>query len=201
MARRLVASEQDFAQAWFAIGDERATGVFPTTEDSIRHIGQTLGQTWSAASVAAAAQLRAAFMQLVLVPRPEAMGVLTEIRARGFSTGLISDCTADVPEAWLATPFSALIDAPVFSCTAGVKKPHPRIYELVCTRLGAQPEDCWYVGDGGSGELTGAAAMGMSAVLLRAPEEVGEGIYRAGTDDWHGPTVPTLDEVLSWLEA
>lgn len=39
------ASEQDFTRAWFAIGDSRATGVFSSTEDSIRHIGQLVGRT------------------------------------------------------------------------------------------------------------------------------------------------------------
>jgi putative hydrolase of the HAD superfamily len=35
-------------------------------------------------------------------------------------------------------------------------KPDPRIFQLACKRLGLQPEDCLYVGDGGSNEFTAA---------------------------------------------
>lgn len=45
MAAQVGASELDCVQAGFAIGDARATGVFSSTEDSIRHIGQLVGRT------------------------------------------------------------------------------------------------------------------------------------------------------------
>ncbi len=48
----------------------------------------------------------------------------------------------------------------------GLVKPDPAIYQLACQRLGVIPEDCRYVGDGGSNELTGADASGMRAVLI-----------------------------------
>ncbi len=139
-------------------------------------------------------------MQRILVPRPEALDVLKEVRTRGYTTGLISDCSADVPEVWAATPLVPFFDVAIFSCIAGVTKPDPLSYHLACAHLGVPAYDCRYVGDGGSHELGGAAAVGMPAALLRVPEETSEETDRAGEEDWLGPTVSTLREVLRWLE-
>lgn len=126
--------------------------------------------------------------------------VLTTLAAQGWRHVILSNHVPELPALVEALGLGPVVEFVVTSALVGVKKPHPRIYELACTRLGVQPKDCRYVGDGGSSELTGAAAMGMSAVLLRVPEELDEGTYRAGTDDWHGPTVSTLGQVLCWLE-
>jgi FMN phosphatase YigB (HAD superfamily) len=59
-----------------------------------------------------------------------------------------------------------------------------------------------FVGDGGARELTGAAALGMEAVLLRAP---GEGLtwfdanYRQDALEWQGTVVADLSELLPLL--
>jgi len=52
------------------------------------------------------------------------------------------------------------------------------MYRLACTGLAVTPAECLYVGDGGSGELTGAAAVGMRPVLL-------------ADDDWATATAST----------
>ena len=47
------------------------------------------------------------------------------------------------------------------SCELGLKKPDPRIFQLCTERLSLSPEECLYVGDGGSHELEAAKAFGM----------------------------------------
>ncbi len=49
-----------------------------------------------------------------------------------------------------------------------MEKPSRRIYEIACERLKVQPQQCLYVGDGSSKELTGAASVGMLPILKRA---------------------------------
>ena len=69
------------------------------------------------------------------------------------------------------------------------------MYELACERLNVNPQDCLYVGDGGSQELTGALAVGMNPVLLKASSER-EDLYRPGAEEWGGTTISNLAEVL-----
>ena len=72
---------------------------------------------------------------------------------------------------WDSTALAPLFDVAVLSFDVGMAKPDPRIYELATERLGVAANDCLYVGDGSDGELSGAAQAGMTAVLMRAPDD------------------------------
>ncbi|MCJ7605174.1 MAG: HAD-IA family hydrolase, partial [Dehalococcoidales bacterium] len=124
---------------------------------------------------------------------------LKTIREKGFKTALISDCSGEVPLIWDATPFGPLFDATVFSCVAGIKKPDPRIYRMATDPLGVRPEDCLYIGDGSSTELTGARAVGMHAVQIQDPDEKINAEYVQREENWDGDRISCLSEVLPML--
>ena len=128
----------------------------------------------------------------VLLPRPDALSTLDELRRRGHLLGMVSVCTEDVPQAWEETPLGGKFDTTVFSCDVGVSKPDPRIYEIACERLGVEPAECLFVGDGANDELPGAERVGMTALQLRAP---GEELTEPG-QAWQGASVEHLSEVL-----
>jgi putative hydrolase of the HAD superfamily len=130
-----------------------------------------------------------------LVPRPDALPTLEQLRRRGYRLGMISVCTQDVPDVWEQTPLGREFDATVFSCEVGVSKPDPRIYEICCERLDVRPDECLFVGDGANDELPGAERVGMTAVQLRAP---GEELTEPGKE-WHGRYVERLEGVLELL--
>jgi putative hydrolase of the HAD superfamily len=60
-----------------------------------------------------------------------------------------------------------MVDVHVFSWTEALLKPDRRIFELAISRLGVEPSECFYVGDGADDELEGAQAVGIDAILLR----------------------------------
>jgi putative hydrolase of the HAD superfamily len=59
------------------------------------------------------------------------------------------------------------------------------------------PETCLYIGDGGSFELTGAQGVGMDAVCIRVPYEDGDDAHRVEAEDWSGPVISSLKDVIS----
>jgi putative hydrolase of the HAD superfamily len=59
----------------------------------------------------------------------------------------------------------ALFDVIVESSKAGVRKPDPRIYQLACERIGAQPAACVYLDDLGV-NCKPAAELGMRAIKV-----------------------------------
>jgi putative hydrolase of the HAD superfamily len=131
--------------------------------------------------------------------RPDAVAALTAIKARGLRTGVVSDCTQELSAFLPALPVAPLLDARVFSVELGICKPDSAIYMAACEQLGVDPEDCVYVGDGGSRELSGAAAVGMTAVRLAASDLTGHltfDVDRAFT----GPSVPSLTDVLTIVD-
>jgi putative hydrolase of the HAD superfamily len=93
------------------------------------------------------------------------IGFLKKIRQAGFKTALVSN--ADITDVyyWQESPLCPLFDQTLFSYYEGLLKPDPRIYRLALRRLGLSPEVCFFVGDGGHGELRGAREAGITTVL------------------------------------
>src|SRR6185312_3890966 len=131
--------------------------------------------------------------------RADAVSTLLALRRLGLSSGLISDCTHELPAFLPSLPVADLLDARVFSVEVGFCKPDPRIYWAACEELGVRPEECVYVGDGGSRELSGAAAVGMTAVRLNAPDLADHLVFDRDTA-FDGPVVDSLTDLVTMLE-
>ncbi len=72
----------------------------------------------------------------------------------------------------------------------------PAIYLLACERLGVEPAECVFVGDGANDELAGAARVGMRAVCILPPGR-SEALWPEARG-WE-PTISSLPDVLSLL--
>jgi putative hydrolase of the HAD superfamily len=200
MADVLGAPHEDFTKLWFDTFNLRTTGALISPEGNIDHVCLQLGVSFTDSQLKQASRIRFNFTKDSLKPRPDALKTLGFLKANGYKIGLISDCSTEVPTAWKDTPLAPLIDVPVFSCVAGVKKPDPRIYRMVLERLGVEARDCLYIGDGSSRELSGAQEVGMHPVLIRVPYEMSADAYRIDEEEWQGLAISSLSEVLGLLE-
>jgi putative hydrolase of the HAD superfamily len=142
--------------------------------------------------------LRRAYLRKALVPRPGAVDTLRALRERGYRIGLITVCSEDIETLWPESEFAGLFDAEVFSSSFGASKPEPRIYLACCERLGVEPADAVFVGDGANDELAGARRVGMEAILIHRP---GEDPLWPEVREWDGPRVTSIPNVLEVLDA
>ena len=101
---------------------------------------------------------------------PENLAVLRELRHHDLKLGLVSNATLlpemmreDIERLGIARE----IDAAVFSSEAGVRKPHPAIFERVLGQLEVSAEDAIFVGDRLRDDVGGAKRLGMRGVLTR----------------------------------
>ena len=195
MAAILNAPPAEFRQAWLDTFQGRTTGELPTSQSNIEYICRKLEIKVSAGQVEQAARARLDYTARSMKPRPDALEVLARLRTEGYQTGLVSDCSSEVPAVWDGTPFARLFDVTVFSCVAGIKKPDPRIYRMAMSRLRVTARECLYIGDGSSHELTGALAVGMHPVLIRDPGESRDAHF-IDREEWHGEVISSLHEVL-----
>ncbi len=195
MAAALSLPADDFCDAWFSTSRERNTGAGQSCEADVKHMCRHFDMTPNEEQIRLAVQARLDYIRLVMTPQPEAGETLAALKEMSHKIGLISNCTHEIPTVWPETIFAPLIDETVFSCLAGMRKPDPRIYRLACDRLGVRPEDCLFVGDGGSLELTGAREVGMQPVLIRVDADSDE-THLARREDWDGPTILSLSDVL-----
>lgn len=164
------------------------------SEEAVRILAERAGGSPSPAQVTQAAAVRRALARRVLsAVQPSKLRVLDALRSAGYRLGLVSNATADTSESWPGSALAARFDVAVFSCEVGAAKPDQRIYLAATTALGAQPAECYYVGDGADSELAGAAALGMTAV--RTTE------HNNSDPSWPGITITSLAELETVLPA
>ena len=177
----------------------RARGAFGSAEATLRWVAEQAGGCPDPADLRAALAARVDAVRSETRLRPDAVRTLSALKRRGIATGLISDCAYELPVFLPGLPVAPLLDTTVFSVQTGHCKPDPQIYLIACRDLGVLPEDCLYVGDGGSHELTGATDVGMTAVRLTAPDLADHLVYDADAD-FAGPCVGSLTEVVDLVD-
>ena len=185
IAERFGLSPQEFDSRWY---DRELAHVRET-----RPFAEVLAQfDLTPKAAAEVVALRREVTKQGLVPVPGALETIAALRERGLRLGLITVCTEDVALLWRETDFHGLFDAEVFSATCGLRKPDPEIYLLALERLGVEPDEAVFVGDGANDELGGAERVGMRAIGVDSPG--GE-----LPEDWAGPRIHALPELLELL--
>lgn len=111
-------------------------------------------------------------------PRAEMVSAIAAIRAHGLLVGALTNNWARVDGPGDEVPHAlghlGAFDVVVESAIEGLRKPDPRIYELVCERLGVAPPECVFLDDLGV-NLKPARAMGMTTIkVLDGPGAVAE---------------------------
>lgn len=106
--------------------------------------------------------------------RPEMVEALDQLKALSFALGCITNnvpsgkgagmAVSDAKAAAVATVMERF-DHIIESSKAGVRKPDPRIYSMMCEALEVAPSQCVYLDDLGI-NCKPAAAMGMAAIKV-----------------------------------
>jgi putative hydrolase of the HAD superfamily len=191
---------EGFSKLWRDSFYLRTNGTHKTHQESIRYICYELGVSITGEQLKKAAAIRMDYTVKTLIPRPNTIATIRKLKAKGFKVGLISDCSPETPAIWPRTPFNSLFHVTIFSCEVGTKKPDPRIYLMACEKLGVKPPVCLYIGDGSSHELTGALRVGMHPVQIIDPGENADTHFVEREENWHGPVIASLKEVLNLVK-
>lgn len=177
----------------------RARGGFGDELSALRAVCRLAGGDPDDAALARALPARRAALAADTRLRADAVPTLTAVRGRGLRTGVVSDCGWELPVLLPALPVAPLLEATVYSVQVGRCKPDPAIFRAACVRLGVAPRECLYVGDGGGRELSGAAALGMTAVRLAAPDLADHLVFDPDVA-FTGPRVAALADVPALLD-
>lgn len=172
---------------------ERVMGAMGDARAALSALAARMGCDVPADRLDVATQLRTEHTRGTLTPRAGVIEALAQLRAGGYLIGVLSDCTAETVDLWPSLPYAAVVDAVTFSCEVGQRKPHPAGYEDIVGQLGVAAEECVYVGDGSSSELTGATAVGMTAVLLETP--FGADFRYDAEEGWTGRRIRDIGEL------
>lgn len=111
--------------------------------------------------------------------RPAMVRALDDLKAQGFTLGCITNNVPSGKGAGMAltddraaeiASIMARFDHVIESSKAGIRKPDPRIYTMMCAALDVTPSECIYLDDLGI-NCKPAAALGMQAIKVVSGEQ------------------------------
>ncbi|MGN1021056.1 MAG: HAD family hydrolase [Aristaeellaceae bacterium] len=153
----------DFQRLWRATEEARTTGLL-TLEDALTDILRACGRR-DPDRVDAIVRRRVATKEACFRHLHEGvLPMLSALKAQGMLVGLISNCFSEEAAVIRESALYPFFDAPLLSWEEGLQKPDAAIFRRCMERLGVSPEECLYVGDGGSHELETARRLGMEAL-------------------------------------
>lgn len=105
---------------------------------------------------------------------------LTELKRRGYRLAVLSNWDVSLHRVLAGFDLTPWFEVVLASLEEGVEKPDPRLFAILCERLGCEPGEVLHVGDDVGDDLNGARGAGMQALLLDRAGGGGEG-YRLGS--------------------
>jgi putative hydrolase of the HAD superfamily len=115
--------------------------------------------------------------------RPAMVATLDTLKDRGFTIACITNnvpggkmgirgagMTRSAEAAIEVADIMARFDHVIESSKAGVRKPDPRIYQMMCEKLGVEPAECVYLDDLGI-NCKPASQLGMHAIKVTSGEQ------------------------------
>ena len=152
-----------FRKEWHKIEDARSIGTY-TIEEGLEVVLKTLG-IYTPEKVKLAAQGRIDSLNDTFNGIPDAtFEMLDELKKRNIKIGLITNTFSDERDFIRASKLFPYFDVALISYEQGICKPDQEIFRRMIEKLDLRPEECLYVGDGGSKELHAAREAGMHPV-------------------------------------
>ena len=154
------ADPAEFRREWHAIEGERSIGKY-TIEEGLEIVLKKLDMYTEEKVKLAAANRRKALADTFSAIPDESYRLLSELKGRGIKIGLITNTFSDERDFIRESALYPYFDVALISYEQGICKPDRRMFGMMTEMLGVKPDECLYVGDGGSGELYAAKEAGM----------------------------------------
>jgi len=160
MAADMGIPEEKFREIWDPSGDDRSIGKL-SLEDIVRQILEANDLFSEELFSKIVAKRKATKADCFRHIHKDIILLLEALKKEGIKIGLITNCFSEEVPVIRDSVLLPYFDAPLLSYEEGMQKPDKRIFINCMNRLGVQPKECIYVGDGGSRELETALELGM----------------------------------------
>ena len=98
-------------------------------------------------------------------PPKERVDIIRQLHEKGHKMILLSNADVMEKRGWDESPFAPFFIDALFSCDIGYIKPEPGAYKAALHVVQSNPDEAVFVGDGGSDELKGAKACGITTIM------------------------------------
>lgn len=149
-----------FRAAWYPTEEDRTLGRLDL-EAALRLVLEQFGRCKQPLIDLMVEKRKAAKRASFDHVHPQVLPMLQALRDRGMKIGLITNCFWEEAEYIRQSELFPYFDTAMLSCAEGVAKPDVAIFHRCTAGLGVAPQECLYIGDGGSRELETARSLGM----------------------------------------
>ncbi len=153
-------SEKKFREIWDATDKDRTLGKL-TFEEAIEKALKVNQRYSDELFQKIVTKRKASKEECFRHLHPEILPMLEKLKETNIKIGLITNCFHEEKEVIRSSCLFPYFDAVCMSCELGMQKPDIEIFQICTSKLSVAPEECLYVGDGGSRELETAQAFGM----------------------------------------
>jgi putative hydrolase of the HAD superfamily len=158
---------EEFSRAWKSLVVESNLGKFPKTEDRTSELMRKLGVPELQDSINALASFEHRFLETGILLFEDAISTLISLRNMGLKLGLVTNASPSVRVVLKTHRLEQYLDCAIISSEVGFRKPDEMIYKIVLERLGINPQEGIFVGDGNDEELDGAHRLGIVTVWVK----------------------------------
>lgn len=123
----------------------------------------TIPQGWMAALEQKAAT--------IVHPLPGMQQLVSELNEQGYRVALLSNTTHARSEFFRKQGYYAGFDPILLSWQVKVKKPNPKIYELMLKMLNLPAKDCLFI-DNEARNIIAAKQLGMDGIVFKSPQQL-----------------------------
>lgn len=134
------------------------------------------------------------------VADPDALGLLRELKSRGYRVGVLSNTMwprSFHQEVFARDDLDPFIDAAVYSSELSIAKPHAQAFGVVLDALGIDAREAVFVGDRLEDDICGAQRLGMRTIWIPHSTIPGHEASAVVPE----ATVDRLGDVLAVVEA
>lgn len=163
IAKDIGISNEEFQAIWKPANEKRTIGLL-TLEDLLEEILRK-HNCYSKDLLDKIVAKRVATKQLCFEKlHPQIVPMLEKLKQSNRKIALISNCYSEEVYVIRRSVLSQYFDKIYLSYEQGMQKPNLELFKKCVRELNVTPEECLYVGDGGSDELMAAKQIGMNAV-------------------------------------
>ena len=152
-----------FRKEWHSIEDDRSIGKY-SIEEGLEIVLKRMGLYSEELVKMAAGKRRQALGDTFSAIPDETFMMLDTLKEKGIKIGLITNTFSDERDIIRESPLFKYFDVALISYEQGICKPDLELYKRMTDKLNVKPDECLYVGDGGSRELYAARDAGMHPI-------------------------------------
>lgn len=167
MSSDLDIESDKFNRYWDEKEEDRYLGAINFT-DSLRFVCEKCEKPIEDSLLAAMTEKRVVTKSACFdYVHPAVYQLLEHLKAAGLPLAIVSNCSAEEVSRIRQSKLAPYFDPILLSCEIKMQKPDIHIYMEAAKLLKVSTNECLFVGDGGSHELQGAKAAGMTALQAK----------------------------------